>query len=352
MTDRGGRRARSLEEIAGAAGAAIEGSPRPSITGVSGLEDAGPGDLSFLAHPRYAPLLAATRASAVLLAPGVAAPPGLGVLRAADPYAAMVRVLPLFDVPRSVPEVGVHASAVVGPGVTLGEGARVGPGAVLEQDAAVGARSVVGPGVVIGRGARVGEDCNLYARTVIGHGCILGDRVVVQPGAVIGGDGFGYAFAGGEFHKVPQVGIVVVEDDVEIGANACIDRATIGSTRIGRGSKIDNLVQVAHNVALGEGCALAAQSGIAGSARLGRGVRLGGQAGVGGHLRIGDGATVGAQGGVIGNVAAGEIVSGYPARSHRKMLRVHACVMQLPEIVRRLRRSPSPESVETERADD
>jgi UDP-3-O-[3-hydroxymyristoyl] glucosamine N-acyltransferase len=205
------------------------------------------------------------------------------------------------------------------------------------RGARLGARTRVGAGTVIDEEATLGADCYVYPRVYVGRGCRLGDRVIVHAGVVIGSDGFGYAPVEGAYRKVPQLGTVIVEDDVEIGANACIDRATFGATRIGRGTKIDNLVQVAHNVAIGEHSALAAQAGVAGSTRLGKGVQLGGQAGLVGHLKVGDGARVAAQAGVIGDIAAGETVSGYPARPHREALRVQAYLRKLPEIARRLR---------------
>jgi UDP-3-O-[3-hydroxymyristoyl] glucosamine N-acyltransferase len=327
----------TLGEIARAAEATVEGTPDTVIHGVSGLEEAKPGDLSFLAHPRFEGALAKTRATAVILTPGIACPGHVQALRAKDPYQAMARVLSLFDPFGAQPPAGVHPSAVIGKDVALGEGVSIGAHVVIEDGAAIGARSTISPGVFIGRGVVIGEDAFLHPRVVVARGCILGRRVIVQAGAVIGSDGFGYAFAGGSYRKIPQIGIVEIGDDVEIGANTCIDRATIGRTRIGSGTKIDNLVMVAHNVAVGEGCAFAAQSGVAGSTQIGKGVRLGGQAGVGGHLKIGDGVTAGGQAGIIGDIPSGETVSGYPARSHRQMMRIHASLHQLPELWRRLR---------------
>jgi UDP-3-O-[3-hydroxymyristoyl] glucosamine N-acyltransferase len=189
----------------------------------------------------------------------------------------------------------------------------------------------------VGAGAVIGGDGYLHARAYVGRRCVLGDRVVLQPGAVVGSDGFGYAFVDGAYRRIPQLGIVEIGDDVEIGANACIDRATLGATRIARGTKIDNLVQIAHNVAIGEHGALAAQSGVAGSTRLGKGVRLGGQAGLVGHLRVGDGVQVGAQAGVIGDIPAGVTVSGYPARPHSEAMRAEAALRRLPDLARRVR---------------
>ena len=328
---------RTLGEIGRAAEADVEGSPDTVIHGVAGLEDAKPGELSFLAHPRYEPALASTQATAVILAPGVSCPEHVQALRAKDPYLALARILHLFDPFQDELPAGTHPSAVIGNDVVKGEGVRIGAGVVIEEGAVIGARSTISPGVFIGKWAVIGEDAYLHPRVVVARGCILGKRVVIQAGAVIGSDGFGYAFAGGAYRKIPQIGIVEIGDDVEIGANTCIDRATLGRTRIGSGTKIDNLVQVAHNVAIGEGCAFAAQTGVAGSTQIGKGVRLGGQTGIGGHVRIGDGVTAAGQAGIIGDISSGETVSGYPARSHRQMMRIHAILHQLPELLRRLR---------------
>jgi UDP-3-O-[3-hydroxymyristoyl] glucosamine N-acyltransferase len=223
---------------------------------------------------------------------------------------------------------------------------------VVAEGGSIGARTCLIGNVYVGADAAVGADCLLYPGVYVGARCRLGDRVIVQAGAVIGADGFGYAPGEGGYRKIPQIGIVIVGDDVEIGANACIDRATVGATRIGPGAKIDNLVQVAHNVAIGAGSALAAQSGVAGSTRLGKAVRLGGQAGLVGHVRIGDGASVGAQAGVIGDVKAGETVSGYPARPHREALRAEAALRRLPDLIKRLRRGGADETNGEEKGQD
>lgn len=330
------RRTWSLREIAEQVGGVLEGAGDAEIGGVAGLEEAGPGDLAFVAHPRYRGALRDTRATAVLAPPGVDCPAHVRVVRTKDPYAALRCVLMLFG-SGTPPVHGIHPTALVPGDAELGEGVGVGPHAVLGSGVKLGAGTQVGAGAYIGAAASTGADCILHPHVYIGERCVVGDRVVIQPGAVIGSDGFGYAFVEGRYLRIPQVGIVEIGDDVEIGANACIDRAALGKTRIGRGTKIDNLVQIAHNVALGEDCALAAQVGVAGSTRIGKLVRLGGQAGLAGHVRVGDGAQVAAQGGVIGDVPPGVIVSGYPARPHREALRAEAALRRLPELVRRVR---------------
>lgn len=328
---------RTLAEVAARVGGTLEGSPDVRIGAVAGLEEAGPGDLTFFAHPRYRAALAATRAGAVLAPPDEPCPEGIAVVRVADPHLALQRVLEWFDPGPPAVAPGVHPTAVVHGSAELGEGVAVGPHAVVEASARLGARTTVGAGCYVGEGAELGPECYLYPHAYVGRGCVLGARVVLQPSAVVGSDGFGYAFTEGRYRRIPQLGIVVLGDDVEIGANACIDRATLGQTRIERGTKIDNLVQVAHNVAIGEDSALAAQSGVAGSTRLGKRVRLGGQAGLVGHIRVGDGAQAGAQAGVIGDIPPGVTVSGYPARPHQEAMRAEAAVRRLPELARRVR---------------
>jgi UDP-3-O-[3-hydroxymyristoyl] glucosamine N-acyltransferase len=326
----------SLLEIAKHVGGELSGSPDISVRGVAGLEEAEEDELSFLHHPKYRAALSDTRAAAVLVAPDVDCPSRLAAIRVPDPYAAVSSVLVLFD-PGPPDVVGVHPTAVVDPDAELARDAALGPHVVVEAGARIGARSRIGAGSHVSADAVLGEDCYLFPRVFVGRGCVLGNRVRVHPGAVIGADGFGYAHIDGEYRKIPQLGIVELADDVEIGANACIDRATVGKTTLGRGTKIDNLVQIAHNVAIAEGAALAAQSGVAGSTHIGKGVRLGGQAGLVGHITIGDGASIGAQAGVIGDIPAGITVSGYPARPHGDAMRIEAAVRRLPELARRLR---------------
>lgn len=321
----------TLREIAERLDCRLEGDGALSITGVAGLESAGPGDLTFFSNPRYAPSLRATNASAVILADdGTTAP--CAILRSPQPYLSFAQALAFF--PRDErPQPGVHATAVVDPTAMIGDGVSVGPLAVVGAGARIGARTVIQAHVVIGPGVQLGDDCVLHARVSIRERSVIGHRVVIQDGAVIGSDGFGFVTtSAGEHVKIPQQAIVVIEDDVEIGANTTIDRPAVGETRIGRGTKIDNLVQVAHGVSVGPHTFLAAQVGIAGSTTLGHHVVLAGQVGVAGHVEIGDGARASAQTGIPSSVEAGRFVSGYPAIDNRDWLKSSAVFRRLPEL--------------------
>jgi UDP-3-O-[3-hydroxymyristoyl] glucosamine N-acyltransferase len=308
-----------LREIAEAVSGRITGDGEAEITGFNSLADAGPADVSFLANPKYIPFLATTRAAAVLVPDmpvpaGVVIRAGLHLVRVANPDLAFTQVVAAFA-PRPVPPPpGIHPSAVVAGDVRVGAGVAIGPCAVVGDGAVIGDGTVIYPNVTIGAAAVIGAACTLYPQSSVRERCRLGDRVVLHNGAVIGSDGFGYTTVDGVHQKIPQVGIVVVEDDVEIGANATIDRARFGRTRIGRGTKIDNLVQIAHNVEVGEHCIIVSQVGIAGSTRLGNHVTLAGQAGITGHIVIGDKAVVTAQSGVSKAVAPGSVVRGSPAQ--------------------------------------
>ncbi len=345
-----GPRSLTLGAIAKHVGGTLTGSPDVSVTGVAGIDEAGSGDLTFVAHPKYREALRVTRAAGVLVAPDLDAPEGVAVIRVDDPYAAMMRVLMLFDPgPPGIPD-GIDASARIAGDAELGEGVAVGAHTTVASGARIGRGTRLATGVVVEEGAVVGEDCYLYPNTYVGRHCVLGNRVVLYPGAVIGSDGFGYAPVDGAYVKIPQLGIVVLEDDVEVGCNSCIDRATMGRTWIGRGTKIDNLVQIAHNVAVAEGGAIAAQSGIAGSTRVGKRVRLGGQVGISGHLRLGDDVSAAAQAGIIEDQPNGVTVAGYPARPTRETWRAVAHLRQLPELVRRVKALESRSREEEENA--
>ena len=326
----------TLAELAAELGGAVVGDGAVVIRGVAGIREALPGDVTFLANARYESHLAETRASAVICdrQPRECAIP---LLQVDNPYLAFQQAVRVFrpDVFRPAP--GVHPSAVIAPDATLGEGVSIGPFCVVESGARLGARAMVMAGGYIGTRAEVGEASFLYPRVVIREECIVGARCILHAGVVIGADGFGFAFDAGRYHKVPQVGNVVIGDDVEIGANSCVDRATTDSTRIGDGTKLDNLVQIGHNVNIGRHCIIVAQVGVAGSTKLEDYVTLGGQAGIAGHLRLEKGAVVAAQSGVSRNVKQKEVVSGYPAIAHGAWKRVSVLLQRLPQLFQKTR---------------
>jgi UDP-3-O-[3-hydroxymyristoyl] glucosamine N-acyltransferase len=323
----------TLCEIAARLDCRLEGDGGIEIRGVAGIDEAAPGDLTFFANPKYAPELRRTRASAVILAED-AGPAPCAMLRVRHPYLAFAKAVEIFADPWR-PAPGVHRLAFVGEGVELGAGVSVGPFAVIGDRVRLGANTIVHAHVTIGRDAQIGDDCLLHARVSIRERVRLGRRVVVQDGAVIGSDGFGFAQRpDGTHYKIPQIGTVVVDDDVEIGANTAIDRPAVGETRIGPGSKIDNLVQIAHGVRIGRNVLLAAQVGVAGSTTLEDSVTLAGQVGVAGHLTLGKGVIATAQSGIPNSVEAGAFVSGYPAIPNREWLRASAVFRKLPELRR------------------
>jgi UDP-3-O-[3-hydroxymyristoyl] glucosamine N-acyltransferase len=327
---------RTLAELGAELGGAVVGDGTVVIRGVAGIREALPGDVTFLANARYEAHLAETRASAVICdrQPRECAIP---MLQVDNPYLAFQQAVRVFrpDLYRPVP--GVHPTAVIAPGATLGEDVSIGPYCVVEAGARIGARSTVMAGGYVGGRAEVGEACFLYPRVVIREECVIGARCILHSGVVVGADGFGFAFDAGRYHKIPQVGNVVIGDDVEIGANSCVDRATTDSTRIGDGTKLDNLVQIGHNVSIGRHCIVVAQVGVAGSTELEDYVTLGGQVGIAGHLRIGKGAVVAAQSGVTRNVKSKEVVSGYPAITHGAWKRVSVLLQRLPQLFQRAR---------------
>lgn len=335
----------SLQDLAARIGAEVRGDGARRVSGVAALESAGPEQLAFYANPRYRHELSKTRAAAVIVAEDEAAHVPAGSVRviAAQPYVAFAKASAVFHHELTL-EAGVQGGALVDDTAEVHPTAAISPGAYVGPQAKIGARTTLHAGARVLDCAQVGEGCTLWSGAVVRERCIVGNRVVLQPNCVIGSDGFGFAFdlegdGKGPMHrKVPQAGIVRIEDDVEVGACTCIDRATLGETVIGRGTKIDNLVQVAHNVRVGPLSLLVAQCGISGSTELGQGVILAGQVGVVGHLKLGDGARVGAQSGVSRDLEAGETVSGAPAIPHRDWLRMVAALPRVADLVREVRK--------------
>ena len=329
-----------LCDLAAHLGATLHGDGEAEITGVAGIEDASTGQLTFVSNPRYAAAARTTRASAVLVAadfPEISA----ATLRLANPYLAFAQAIGLFH-PAPVYPPGVHPTAVIDPTATIGAGAHIGAYVVVGGQVRLGEGAVLLPHAVLYPGVTAGREFFAHAHAVVRENCALGDRVILQNGVVVGGDGFGFAKRDdGTWLKIPQSGPVRIGSDVEVQANACIDRASVGATVIADGAKIDNLVQVGHGSSVGENTLLCAQVGLAGSTEVGRNVVLAGQVGVAGHCHIGDGAIATAQSGIPNDVAPGKIVSGYPAFDNRQWLRASAAFQRLPEILRRLPRKPS-----------
>jgi UDP-3-O-[3-hydroxymyristoyl] glucosamine N-acyltransferase len=320
-------------------GGALTGDADARVTAVAPLNRAASHHVTFLASAKYAPLLAGADAGVLLVTPGLSDTVGCARARVvvANPTEAMLSLLPALYPPQ-VEAPGVHSTAVVGRGVTLGDDVSIGPYVVLGDGARVGARTRLHAHVVVGDGVAIGADCELYESVTCYAGTTLGDRVRAHAGVRLGSDGFGYVFRNGMHEKIPHVGRCVIESDVEIGANSTIDRGSIDDTIVGAGTRIDNLVHVAHNVRIGRLCLVMAQVGVAGSVQIEDGVILAGQVGISGHHTIGKGARLAAQAGVFGNVPAGETWSGYPARPHREALRAQAAMFRLPSLIRALER--------------
>lgn len=326
-----------LADIAQRLSCELRGSEETEIRGINGIDEAGAGELTFVANKKYLAKLSTTKAAAVILAPD-APEVSLPSLRATDPYLAFARALELFYPPYVPPE-GVHPTAVVAPTARIGSQASIGPYAVIGDEVVIGDHARIFAHVVIYPKVHIGRYFTAHAGVVVCEGTRIGDRVVLQSGVVIGGDGFGYVpLPDGSTYKIPQAGTVTLEDEVEIGANTTIDRATVGVTVIRRGAKIDNLVMIGHGCEVGEGALLAAQVGLSGSTKLEAGVRLGGQVGAAGHLTVGKNTMVAAQSGIPHDVPANSVVGGYPAVDIHSWRRYSAVLPKLPELLRRVRR--------------
>ncbi len=325
-----------LGEIARKLACTLEGDAQLEITGVAGIEDAKAGDLTFLANRKYRPALETTRASAILVAPD-AGPVRIAVLRSANPYLDFARAIELFHAAPAFPA-GVHATAVVAKSAKIGEGAHIGPFCYIDEDVEIGRNAVLHSFVAIYRGAKIGDDFFAHSHSAVREHCRIGHRVLLQNGVVIGSDGFGFAReANGKWYKMRQSGITIIGDDVEIQAHSAVDRATVGETRIGRGTKLDNFVQVGHASKVGEDTLLCGQVGLAGTTHVGNKCILAGQVGAAGHLTIGDGATLTAQSGVPGDIPAGALYSGYPAMDNLAWRKSIAVFNRLPELQKELR---------------
>ena len=326
----------TLGEIASLVGGELVGDPQAIITGISGIKEAKEGDITFLANPKYSCLVNSTKASAVITAKDVGEFPK-PLIKTDNPSVAFTKVVSLVA-PNDIKHPrGIHPTAIVSPLAKIGQGVAVGAYTVVEDGVQIDDSTIIYGGCYIGRHAKIGSDCLIYPHVAIRERVELSNGVIIHSGAVIGSDGFGFAMIRGIQKKIPQIGTVLIEDNVEIGANVTIDRARFDKTIIGKGTKIDNLVQIAHNVITGENCVIVAQAGVSGSTVLGQGVILAGQAGLVGHIRVGDKSIVAAQSGVTKSIPADTKVSGYPAKPHKEAKRVNACIQRLPDLYKKIK---------------
>ena len=325
----------SVKEIADFLEGEVIGDEKVVIKGASGIKEAKEGEITFLSNPRYNNLISQTRASAIIASEKISAAEKPVVL-VDNASLAFAKILNKFYPKELIRPKGVHPAAIVARGVKLGRGVGIGAYAVIEENVVIGDNTVIYPGCYIGRNTQIGSDTLIYANVSIRESVTIGNRVVIQSGSVIGSDGFGFTTQKGRYQRIPQIGTVVVEDDVEIGANVTVDRARFDKTVIGKGTKIDNLVQIAHNVVIGRNCIIVAQVGISGSTTIGNNVTLAGQAGIAGHITVGDNATVAAQAGVSKSVPSSIVVSGYPAKPHSIAKRINACIQNLPRLYKKV----------------
>lgn len=327
----------TARDIAQLVGGELSGNPDQIITGVAGIREAQPGDLSFVANPRYFSALKTTQASAVIVARDAKVEFGRTLIRVDNPLAAFTQVVMRVAPPPVKFAPGIHPTAVIAPDVRLGKEVSVQPHAVIEAGTVIGERTVIGANTYIGHGCKIGHDCVIHPNVTVREYTQIGNRVILHSGVVLGADGFGYEQVGGKYQKIPQVGIVEIGDDVEIGANTTVDRARFGKTRIGRGTKIDNLVQIAHNCVIGEDCIICGLAGMAGSTILGNHVTLAGQVGLAGHLVVGDNSTIMAQAGVTKDVPPNSVMLGSPAYPHTETKQIMIALRRLPDLHAKVR---------------
>ncbi len=344
----------SLGALAELVGGRVRGNADPLISGVAPLDRAGAGEIGFLANPKYRSMLDTTTAAAVIVHPSLEGAVDRPLLLCANPYLAFAKILEHFNPPSGLPS-GVLPGAAVDLTAVIAATATVSTGCVIGAGVRIGDGTILHPNVTVYPHVEIGAGCLIHAGVVIREQCVIGSRVIVQPNAVIGSDGFGFAPDGSRYHKIPQVGRVIIEDDVEIGSCCCVDRGTLDDTRIGRGTKVDNLVQIAHNVLIGEDCIMVSQVGISGSTEIGRHCTFGGQSGTSGHLKVGDNVTIAARGGVSNNVESNQTMAGFPLIPHREWLKMAMTMTHLPEMRRELQelrqRLQSLENILTEERD-
>ncbi len=307
------------------------------ITGINALGEAGGEEVSFLSNPRYAKMVDTTKAAAIIMG-DKSDSCGKRVIRVKDAYYAALMTVKYFHPEEEKYYPGIHPSAVIAEGAIIGKDPCIEACAVIGDKSVIGDRVRIGANSVIEKNCRIGDDVIIHSGAVVRHNVIIGNRVIIHPGAVIGSEGFGFAPVEGKFVKIPQVGTVIIEDDADIGSNTCIDRAFLGATRIGKGVKLDNLIQVAHNVEIGAHTVIAAQTGISGSTTIGQGVMMGGQVGIVGHIHIGDGVRVGAQSGISKDVPPGVTMFGYPAKPIMETKRIEAVLRRLPELAKKVKK--------------
>jgi len=323
---------KTVREIAKLVDGEVDGNDSVVITGVSGIKEAHEGDVTFLANPKYFPLIEKTQASAIIAPREIKKTTVKPIIRTENPSLAFAKIISSFAPCEVTRPKGIHPTVILGKNTTLGEDVAIGPYTVIEDDVSIGDKTIIYANCYVGHHSKIGSNTLIYPHVSIRERITIGSRVIIHSGTVIGSDGFGFANIKGLHHKIPQIGTVEIGDDVEIGANVTVDRARFDKTIIGNGTKIDNLVQIAHNVVIGENSIIVAQAGISGSTTIGKGVTLAGQAGLVGHISIGDGAIVAAQAGVTKSVPANTTVSGYPAKQHEVAKRINACVQNLPKL--------------------
>jgi UDP-3-O-[3-hydroxymyristoyl] glucosamine N-acyltransferase len=324
-----------LIEIAKILDGELVGDPDAEITGLAKIQSASEGELTFLANPKYGKYLESTSATAVLISKTQQSP-DLDHIKVEDPYLSFLEILNLFHPPKDPDFKGIHSTAVVADTAQIGSNVQIGPNVYIGESVKIGSDTIIYPNCVVLDNVEIGDNCRLYPCVSVREGCQIGNRVIIHDGTIVGSDGFGFAPDGEKYKKIPQMGIVVIEDDVEIGANSTIDRATIGETIIKTGCKIDNLVQIAHNVEIDSNTVVAAQTGISGSTKIGKHVTIAGQVGTVGHIEIGDNAILAAKSGVSKNVPAGEIWFGYPAMTIMKQKKIEASLRRLPEMSKKI----------------